>query len=149
MQKISVKNIVLVLLLSLILIGLIYINGQVFIQGGTSVLALEQNKIKEKISTEFNESITFIDRYALDEVIYVYQGATEFYYVNAEATLVTKVSVNQFIKEEWEALIDRYGLQQASIRHGFYKEPVVALVDQSNELVFSLKTKTLLFRHER
>lgn len=143
----KLKDCILICLLTVILLVVMYINALVFIQGGPSKVAEEIRILRHELEVVHQKDILYIDRYPLNEVVYVFQIEDQLLYLNQAGETLGKSGLVD--ENKWIDVGVKHGLSNPSIRYGYDKEPVIGIVDERLELVFSLENETLLIRHER
>lgn len=149
MLKSKIKDIVLIIVLIMIVIGILYVNGLVFIQGGPTKNNQLIQKIEGDVELIINKDIEFINSLALNEVYYIFKTDSELIYVSSESKVVEQLTLNSYDQDYWTSIANANGMSNVIIKHGYYDEAIVSLADDKQELIYSLNSKELIFKHER
>ncbi|MFI3284970.1 MAG: hypothetical protein R3Y57_07795, partial [Erysipelotrichaceae bacterium] len=94
----------------------------------------------------YGEQVDLVNRYALDEVVYVYLSNENFYYVNKEGVLFLKEERSLFDDEYWLQRIEDEDMGDGSIYFSYYQDQSVVVFENDLYIkVYDLKLKTEYF----
>lgn len=140
------KDLSIILVLITIIFLIIILNMMGLVSGIKSKEDYDASKIENSIEEAYGEQVDLVNRYALDEVVYVYLSNESFYYVNKEGVLLLKEERSLFDDEYWLQRIEDEDMGDGSIYFSYYQDQSVVVFENDLYIkVYDLKLKTEYF----
>lgn len=140
------KDLSIILVLITIIFLIIILNMMGLVSGIKSKEDYDASKIENSIEEAYGEQVDLVNRYALDEVVYVYLSNENFYYVNKEGVLFLKEERSLFDDEYWLQRIEDENMGDGSIYFSYYQDQSVVVFENDLYIkVYDLKLKTEYF----